>query len=160
VQYDAIAERPRQSSPLGRKGRSFLPCSQPGPVSGRQFIDWHLCPDGLAQTISRGPAGQGPPGRRDTRLGKAQHKVRASFNPALMFIKANYSCMPLFGSMFVRNVKFAQESALIICGRRDFSTNALQATAERLQRARWNDSRDKLILDTSQADPDLVAYAN
>lgn len=102
-------------------GRVILSSLEKNAGNGRQYIHWQKCQGGLARTSAYGPAGYGSTGTTIPGLGKAGHTVEANDGSAVMFAEAFFQYKPLFGNMFVKDVKFAQEAAFIIRDRRDLS---------------------------------------
>jgi hypothetical protein len=82
-------------------------------ATGRQYIHWQKCRGSLGQNSVYGGAGYGLTGTAFTGLGKSG-SISANANSAVMFVEVYYSYKPLFGTMFVNNVKFSQEAAFII----------------------------------------------
>jgi hypothetical protein len=103
-------------------GRVILSSLEKDTATGRQYIHWQKCRGGLAQNSAYGPAGYGLSGTTITGLGKTGHVVSADANSAVMFVEAYYSYKGLFGTMFVKNVKFAQEAAFIVRDDRSLSS--------------------------------------
>ena len=94
------------------KGRLILSSLERNPITTRQYIHWQKCRGNLARNSSYGGAGHGLTGTAIQGLG--QQVISAEANSAVMFVEAFYSYQPLFGSMFVKDVKFSQEAAFII----------------------------------------------
>lgn len=80
----------------------------------RQYIHWQKCRGSLAQTSAYGVADPTATGTVITGMGQTGHAIKAQSGSAVMFVEAYYSYKPLFGTMFVNNVKFRQEAAYII----------------------------------------------
>ena len=102
-------------------GRLILSSLERHPTTLRQYIHWQKCRGNLVQNSAYGPAGYGSSGAVITGLGKPGKVVSAGTGSAVMFVEAFYSYKPLFGSMFVSNVKFAQEAAFLIRDDRNLS---------------------------------------
>lgn len=102
-------------------GRLILSSLERTAVTNRQYIHWQKCRGNLAQQSAYGPAGHGLVSTLGG-LGKAGSVVTADAGSAVMFVEAYYSYKPLFGSMFVKNVKFSQEAAFEIRDDRDLVT--------------------------------------
>lgn len=102
-------------------GRLILSSLEKDKATGLQYIHWQKCRGSLVQTSAYGPVNHGLTGPAIEGLGKVGHTVAAAEGSAVMFAEAFYSYKPLFGNMFVRNMKFAQEAAFIIRDRRDLS---------------------------------------
>ncbi|MBW8753875.1 MAG: pilus assembly protein TadE [Sphingomonadales bacterium] len=104
-------------------GRLILSSLEKDTATGRQYIHWQKCRGSLTtQTSAYGPTGYGLTGATITGLGKTA--IKANAGSAVMFVEAYYSYKPLFGAMFVKNVKFAQEAAFMIRDDRDLGTSA------------------------------------
>lgn len=110
-------------------GRLILSSLEKDSSTGRQFIHWQRCRGGLAQTSAYGGEGYGLTGATIAGLGKPGKVVAApSSTTGVMFVEAYYSYKPLFGTMFVKNVKFSQESAFIVRDDRSYgATNVKPA---------------------------------
>jgi hypothetical protein len=117
-----------ESISFSTKGRIILSSLEKDTSTGRQYIHWQKCRGSLAQSSAYGPAGYGKTGTAIAGLGKAGHMVSANANSAVMFVEAYYSYAGLFGTMFVKNVKFAQEAAFIIRDDRSLSGGVTGAT--------------------------------
>lgn len=87
----------------------------------RQYIHWQKCRGGLERDSAYGPAGYGLSGTAIAGLGKTGQVVSAQPNTAVMFVEAFYRYDPLFGTMFVGDVRFAQEAAFIVRDDRNLS---------------------------------------
>lgn len=97
-------------------------------ASNRQYIHWQKCRGSLAQTSAYGGVNYGATGTAITGLGKPGHVVSANTGSAVMFVEAFYSYKALFGTMFVKDVKFSQEAAFIIRDDRDLASGVTGAT--------------------------------
>jgi Flp pilus assembly protein TadG len=103
-------------------GRLILSSLEKDTATSRQYIHWQKCRGSLTtQNSAYGPTGYGLTGTAITGLGKTA--IKADTGSAVMFVEAYYSYKPLFGAMFVKNVKFAQEAAFMIRDDRDLGTS-------------------------------------
>lgn len=109
-------------------GRVILSSLEVDSTTNRQYIHWQKCSGNLSQASAYGPLNYGKSGTAIAGLGKTGHVVKANSGSAVMFVEAFYSYKPLFGNMFVKNVKFAQEAAFIIRDRRDLATGIAGTT--------------------------------
>ena len=109
-------------------GRIILSSLERDPVTGRQYIHWQKCRGSLSQTSAYGPTGYGLTGTTITGLGKPGKIVSAGTSTAVMFAEAYFSYKPLFGTMFVNNVKFSQEFAFIVRDDRNLTPGVTGAT--------------------------------
>jgi hypothetical protein len=99
--------------------------------TGRQYIAWQKCKGSLSQASNYGGVNYGKTGTTISGLGRTGHVVSAtSATTPVMFVEAFYSYKPLFGNMFVRNVKFNQEAAFIVRDDRDLTTMPSQTGGE------------------------------
>lgn len=98
---------------LQANGRVILSSLEKDTATGRQYIHWQKCRGNLGQNSAYGITGYGLTGTAFTGLGKSG-TISANTNSAVMFVEVYYSYKPLFGTMFVNNVKFSQEAAFII----------------------------------------------
>jgi hypothetical protein len=103
---------------LQANGRVILSSLERDFISGRQHIHWQKCRGNLAQNSAYGPTGYGLTGTALPGIGKSG-TISANANSAVMFAEVYYSYKPLFGTMFVNNVKFQQEAAFMIRDTRD-----------------------------------------
>ncbi len=106
-------------------GRLILSSLETDPATGRQYIHWQKCRGNLGGQSVYGPAGWGLTGTVIPGMGKTGHIITApaaNTNTAVMYVEAYYSYKALFGTMFVRNVKFAQEAAFLTRDDRDLSS--------------------------------------
>ena len=95
-------------------GRLVLSSLERDPITTRQYIHWQKCRGDLSQASAYGGAGHGLTGDTIQGLGKPGKVIAANANSAVMFVEAFYQYAPLFGNMFVKDVKFSQEAAFII----------------------------------------------
>lgn len=103
-------------------GRVILSSLEVNSSNNRQYIHWQKCSGSLSQASAYGPAGYGSTGTTITGLGKTGRVISANPNSAVMYVEAYYSYKGLFGTMFVKNVKFAQEAAFIARDSRDLTS--------------------------------------
>ena len=104
-------------------GRIILSSLEEHQTSKRQYIHWQKCRGSLVQASSYGPAFYGSTGTAIAGLGQSGPPIKAQPNSAVMFVEAYYSYKPLFGTMFVNNVRFRQEAAFIIRDDRSLNPN-------------------------------------
>lgn len=105
-------------------GRLILSSLEMDPVTNRQFIHWQRCRGSLAQNSAYGGEGYGLTGTAIAGLGKPSNLVSAgSSTTGVMFVEAFFSYKGLFGTMFVKNVKFAQEAAFIVRDDRSYGSS-------------------------------------
>lgn len=100
-------------------GRVILSSFEKQAVTNKQYIHWQKCRGSLSQASAYGTTGNG---LITTMTGIGKKNVQAPSNNAVMFVEAYYSYQPLFGNMFVKNVKFTQEAALLVRDDRDLVT--------------------------------------
>ncbi|WP_395395397.1 pilus assembly protein TadE [Novosphingobium sp. BL-8A] len=84
--------------------------------SGNQYIHWQRCRGNLARTSAYGVEGTTLTG-----MGKTGHLITATTNSAVMYVEVYFAYQPLFGTMFVKNTVFYQESAFLIRDDRSLS---------------------------------------
>ena len=109
-------------------GRVILSSLERDPVTGRQFIHWQRCRGGATKTSNYGPQGYGLTGATITGLGKPTKIISAGSTAGVMFVEAFFNYRPLFGTMFVSNVQFAQEAAFIVRDDRSYSASNVYPT--------------------------------
>jgi hypothetical protein len=97
-----------------QNGRVILSSLEVDGATGRQFIRWQRCRGDFARNSAYGPAGYGLNDDPIPGLGKPGQVVAAQPTTAVMFVEAFYRYDALFGTMFVKDVEFAQEAAFII----------------------------------------------
>lgn len=114
----------KQGGPIDfqANGKLILSSLERDPSTGRQYIHWQKCRGAMVRSSAYGPAGYGKTGTEIEGLGKPDRQVAATNNSAVMFVEAYYTYKPLFGAMFVKNVKFSQEAAFLIRDDRSLST--------------------------------------
>jgi hypothetical protein len=105
---------------LQANGRVILSSLQKDIATGRQYIHWQKCRGALGQNSKYGITNYGLTGIPFTGLGKSANVI-ANANSAVMFVEVYYSYKPLFGTMFVSNVKFSEEAALLIRDQRNLA---------------------------------------
>ena len=108
-------------------GRLILSSLEKDPVTGRQFIHWQRCAGSFTtQNSAYGAEGYGLTGATISGLGKAGRIISANAGTGVMFVEAYFKYKPLFGTMFVNNVKFSQESAFIVRDDRSYGASGIK----------------------------------
>lgn len=106
-------------------GRVILSSLERDANTTRQFIHWQRCRGNLSQASAYGTEGYGLIGATIAGLGKPGKVISASSSSTgVMFVEAFFSYRPLFGNMFVRNVKFSQEAAFIVRDDRSYGSTS------------------------------------
>jgi Flp pilus assembly protein TadG len=117
-----------ESINFSANGRIILSSFEKDPVTNRQFFHWQRCRGSLAQTGAYGTEDSGLSGTAITGIGKSGQVKATSTTTGVMFVEAYYSYKPLFGNMFVKNVKFAQEAAFIVRDDRSYGASNVKPT--------------------------------
>lgn len=115
------AMRQGASIQFQQNGRLILSSLERHPILQRQYVHWQKCRGNLSQASVYGGAGHGLIGQTIQGLGKPGKIIAAEPNSAVMFVEAFYTYKPLFGEMFVKNIKFSQEAAFIVRDDRDLT---------------------------------------
>lgn len=100
--------------------------------TGRQYIHWQRCRGDYVRPSSYGGENTGLTGPLLPGMGRTAPKVTAGVNSAVMYAEAYYNYKPLFGKMFVKNVVFRQEAALLIRDNRNLQTGISGSTTKSL----------------------------
>lgn len=114
---------------MAANGRIILSSLEKDSATSRQYIHWQRCKGSLSQVSAYGPEGYGLTGAVLTSMGKSGHTVTAnSTTTGVMFVEAYYSYKALFGTMFVSNVKFAQQAAFLVRDDRSYGASTVKPT--------------------------------
>jgi hypothetical protein len=110
-------------------GRLILSSLEKDSATGRQFIHWQRCKGSNTHVSNYGAEGYGLTGTTISGLGKTGHVVSAtSSSTGVMFVEAFFNYQSLFGTMFVKNVKFNQEAAFIVRDDRSYGSTSTKPT--------------------------------
>lgn len=102
-------------------GRVILSSLEKDPATGKQFIHWQRCFGNLKVNSEYGndSTNNGLNGTVLVSMGNGTNKVTAPAGVAVMFVEVFYDYKGLFGSMFVKNMRFKQEAAYMVRDIRD-----------------------------------------
>lgn len=98
--------------------------------TNKQFIHWQRCFGALARSSAYGNDSNknGLTGPVLNGMGRSGNLVTANTDQAVMFVEVYLTYKPLFGSMFVGNTVFKQESAFIVRDGRDLKRTTDRGT--------------------------------
>lgn len=104
-----------------QNGRVILSSLEKDPATGKQFIHWQRCSGSLAVASAYGndTNSNGLNGGTLTGMGSGSTKAIASSGIAVMFVELTYDYKGIFGTLFVKNMRFKQEASYIVRDARD-----------------------------------------
>lgn len=102
-------------------GRVILSSLEKDPATGKQFIHWQRCAGSLAVNSAYGndSNNNGLNGASLNGMGSGATAVTAPAGVAVMFVEIYYDYQGIFGTLFVRNMRFKQEAAYLVRDSRD-----------------------------------------
>lgn len=110
------AKQQGKSLNVATKGKIILSSLERDPSSGKQYIHWQRCTGALAKTSIYGndSTRNGLSGTPLIGVGKTGNEVKATDGQAVMVAEVYLQYTPLFGTMFVKNQVFRQESIFLV----------------------------------------------
>lgn len=112
-------------------GRVILSSLELDTTSGKQFIHWQRCFGSLKVNSDYGndSTNNGLNGPVLVSMGSGVNKAKATANQAVMFVEVFYDYKGLFGTMFIKSMRFKQEAAYMVRDIRDLrGTNPYAVT--------------------------------
>ena len=102
-------------------GRVILSSLEKDPGTGKQFIHWQRCFGSLQVNSDYGndSTNNGLNGTALVSMGSGVNKVKATAGQAVMFVEVFYDYKGIFGTMFIRSMRFKQEAAYLVRDIRD-----------------------------------------
>lgn len=115
------ATRTGESFGFADNGRVILSSLERDPATGKQFIHWQRCTGSLQVTSQYGNDSDtnGLNGGSITGMGSGSTAIKAPAGVAVMFVEVVYDYRGIFGSLFVRDMRFHQEAAYMVRDSRD-----------------------------------------
>ncbi len=107
---------------LKENGRVILSSLEKDPATGKQFIHWQRCFGDLKVNSDYGndSSNNGLNGPALVSMGSGVNKVTSpTTNQAVMFVEVFYDYKGLFGTMFIKKMRFKQEAAYLVRDIRD-----------------------------------------
>lgn len=110
-----------------QNGRAILSSLEKDPATGKQFIHWQRCVGSLVVNSRYGndSNNNGLNGGTLTGMGTGSTKAVASTGIAVMFVEVTYDYKGIFGTLFVKNMRFRQEASYIVRDIRDLRASNL-----------------------------------
>lgn len=110
-----------QNFKLAQNGRVILSSLERDPTTGKQFIHWQRCAGSLLVPSRYGndSTNNGLNGATLTGMGSGTGTIQAPAGIAVMFVEVFYDYRGIFGTLFVRNMRFRQEAAYLVRDSRD-----------------------------------------
>jgi len=104
-----------------QNGRVILSSLELDPATGKQFIHWQRCAGSLMVPSAYGndSNNNGLNGGTLTGMGSGSTKAIATTGIAVMFVELTYDYEGIFGTLFVKNMRFKQEASYIVRDIRD-----------------------------------------
>lgn len=115
------AEKMGEGIDFKANGRVILSSLEKDPASGKQFIHWQRCFGKLRVNSDYGndSTNNGLNGTVLVSMGRGTTKVTAPTGVAVMFVEVFYDYKGVFGTMFVKQMRFKQEAAYLVRDIRD-----------------------------------------
>jgi len=106
---------------FSNNGRVILSSLERDPATGKQFIHWQRCAGSMliASHYGNDTDNNGLNGGTLTGMGSGTTAVQAPAGIAVMFVEVFYDYHGIFGTLFVRNMRFHQEAAYMVRDSRD-----------------------------------------
>ncbi len=130
VDVDSVmvgAEKMGEGIDFKTNGRVILSSLEKDPATGKQFIHWQRCFGNLKVNSDYGndSTNNGLNGTALVSMGRGTTKVTAPTGVAVMFVEIFYDYKGVFGTMFVKKMRFKQEAAYLVRDIRDLRASNL-----------------------------------